>query len=217
MGLPQKRVWISPYPIDTTVFQFPTPEQRKSARGSLGSSDNDIVHFALGRIHSHKNQYLAVEALTLLPDHHKLILAGPGSDDYVDRIRNAMAEHELEKRVILLLERQQNPLRLFHAADIYVIPSLSEGGPNVLFEALCCGVPVIVNEDIGVTRYVRDGINGFNVPLEVNEFAQAADKLTSIVNDAEQRQAIAEQSASMFGASTLDVQYAQHIARLLKI
>jgi glycosyltransferase involved in cell wall biosynthesis len=217
MGLPQERVWMSPYPVDTTVFKFPTPGQRKSARGSLGFSDNDIVHFILGRIHPHKNQYLGVKMLTLLPDHHKLILAGPADETYVDKIRNAMAEHELERRVILLPERQQNPTRLFHAVDIYLIPSLTEGGPNVLFEALCCGVPVIVNEDIGVTRYVRDGINGFNVRLEAIEFAQAADKLTSIVNDAEQRQAIAEQSASMFGASTLDAQYAQHIARLLKI
>ena len=119
--------------------------------------------------------------------------------------------------MVLLAERQQNPIRLFHAADIYLIPSLTEGGPNVLFEALCCGVPVIVNESIGEQRYVHDGVNGFNVPLDATEFAQASGKLSHLVHDRRWRQAIAEQSAGSYSAAALDPQYASRIAELLKL
>jgi glycosyltransferase involved in cell wall biosynthesis len=215
MGLPHERVWVSPYPVDTTAFRLPNPEERRSARERFGFHQSDIVHFALGRIHSHKNQALAVKALALLPDCHKLILAGPANEDYVRAIRETMVEYGLERRVILLAERQQDPIRLFHAADIYLVPSLTEGGPNVLFEALCCGLPVIVNESIGEESYVRDGDNGFNVPLEATEFAQAASKLSHLVHDSHWRQAIAEQSAGSFSAAALDPQYARRIAELL--
>ena len=86
-----------------------------------------------------------------------------------------------------------------------------------MFEALCCGVPVIINESIGVRRYIRDGANGFNVPLSATGFARAAEKLSEMVHNREWRQAIAEQSARRFGSDTVDAQYARHIASLLEI
>jgi glycosyltransferase involved in cell wall biosynthesis len=217
MGLPRERIWVSNYPVDTSQFRFPTPKQRRSARTALGFADTDVVHFILGRIHSHKNQYLGIQTLALLPDHHKLVLAGPPNEAYVAKLRRVIVESNLEKRVVILPERQQNTVPLFQAADIYLVPSLSEAGPNVMLEALCCGVPVIINETIGVTRYVHDGINGFNVPLKAEQFAQAARRLTGIVHDLDQRRAIAERSAEMLGAPSLDPQYARHIARLLRM
>jgi glycosyltransferase involved in cell wall biosynthesis len=53
--------------------------------------------------------------------------------------------------------------RLFHEADIFVLPSISEGSATVCYEALAAGLPVITTPNSG--SVVRDGIEGFLVPI----------------------------------------------------
>lgn len=50
------------------------------------------------------------------------------------------------------------------AADFLVLPSLSEGRPNAIYEALACGVPVVASELPGTAEVIRDGENGLLVP-----------------------------------------------------
>jgi starch synthase len=56
-------------------------------------------------------------------------------------------------------------LQLMQAADVLVLPSLSEGCALVILEALACGLPVIVTPNAGVADFVRDGREGFMVPM----------------------------------------------------
>jgi glycosyltransferase involved in cell wall biosynthesis len=59
----------------------------------------------------------------------------------------------------------QSELRaLFQAADVFVLPSLIEGMPLVVLEAMACGLPVITTRH-GPADIVRDGIDGFFVPI----------------------------------------------------
>jgi glycosyltransferase involved in cell wall biosynthesis len=53
---------------------------------------------------------------------------------------------------------------LFHSADVFVFPSLIEGMPLVVLEAMACGLPVITTRN-GPGEIVRDGIDGFFVPI----------------------------------------------------
>jgi starch synthase len=53
---------------------------------------------------------------------------------------------------------------VFHDADVFVLPSLIEGMPLVVLEAMACGVPVITTTH-GPGDVVRDGIDGFFVPI----------------------------------------------------
>ncbi|HTV72975.1 MAG TPA: glycosyltransferase family 4 protein [Steroidobacteraceae bacterium] len=57
---------------------------------------------------------------------------------------------------------------LFHEADVFVLPSLIEGMPLVILEAMACGVPVITTTH-GPGDVVRDGIDGFFVPIRDSE------------------------------------------------
>ena len=50
-------------------------------------------------------------------------------------------------------------------ADVLVLPSLTEGCALVVLEALSCGLPVIVTPNTGSLEFVRDGHEGFVVPL----------------------------------------------------
>ena len=67
----------------------------------------------------------------------------------------------------------------YQSADVFVFPSLAEGGVYVIYEALACGLPCIVSANAGSA--VRDGIEGFVVP--VGDAEAIADRLRRLAED----------------------------------
>jgi len=55
--------------------------------------------------------------------------------------------------------------RTYSDASVFVLTSLNDGFPNVVIEAMACGVPVIISENVGVRDVVRDGVDGFVIPI----------------------------------------------------
>lgn len=62
------------------------------------------------------------------------------------------------------------------ASDILVLPSLSEGRPNVILEALACEVPVVATDVGGIPELMVDGETGYLVP------AKSPDELSRKIN-----------------------------------
>ena len=57
----------------------------------------------------------------------------------------------------------------YSIADIFVLPSLSEGRPTVIYEAMSCELPIIATDVGGVSEQVENGHNGFVVkPRDTN-------------------------------------------------
>ena len=52
-------------------------------------------------------------------------------------------------------------IETYHNADIFVLPAIEDGCPLVTYEALACGVPVIVSNTTGTYQHIWDGTNGF--------------------------------------------------------
>lgn len=69
--------------------------------------------------------------------------------------------------------------QLFHWADVFVLPSIVEGSAAVTYESLMSGVPVITTRNAG--SIVRDGINGFVVPIRNPD--ALADAIARYIND----------------------------------
>lgn len=68
---------------------------------------------------------------------------------------------------------------LYRSADIFVFPTLEEGGPQVTYEAAGCGLPVITSP-MGAGRIIKTGVNGLVVePDDVEGLAQAISQLAS--------------------------------------
>jgi glycosyltransferase involved in cell wall biosynthesis len=80
-----------------------------------------------------------------------------------------------------------NMAREFAAADVFVLPSLAEGAPEVNYEALACGVPVITTPEAKAA--VRDQIEGRIVPSRDPE--ALADAITEVVEDRQKRERMA--------------------------
>jgi glycosyltransferase involved in cell wall biosynthesis len=73
----------------------------------------------------------------------------------------------------------------YRAADVFVLPSLSEGMGLVVLEAMATGLPVVVTRESGYEGVVRDGVEGFIVPARDSE--AIARKVEILANDGDLR------------------------------
>ena len=85
-----------------------------------------------------------------------------------------------EPRIILLDATRdiQEIIKMYQAADVYVMPSFREGLPLTLFEAMACGLPIVATPVNGIAYEIVEGLNGFLVKYGDEEgFAQKIEKL----------------------------------------
>jgi glycosyltransferase involved in cell wall biosynthesis len=143
------------------------PEAADAAgvRAELGMpADAPLVVFA-GRLAPQKGVADLIAALDLLqhvlPEVRTLI-AGDGP--LRSELENLAHDFHLHGRVKFLGHREDVP-RLLAAADMLVLPSLYEGLPNVVLEAMQLGKPVVATAAPGTTEVVVDGQTGILVPL----------------------------------------------------
>ncbi len=88
--------------------------------------------------------------------------------------------------VVDLVGFQEQPERYFAHADVFVLSSRYEGMPNVVLEALACGLPIVAFDcPHGVSEIVRDGVNGRLLPPEDVPALTAA--LVEVLRDDELR------------------------------
>jgi glycosyltransferase involved in cell wall biosynthesis len=115
----------------------------------------------------------------------ELVLFGPQDAN----IRNVI-KHSGVRR--LRLAGPGNPIEEYRRASVFVSPSVSDAGPNTVFEAMACGTPAIVSNHCGVSRYIVSGKNGFVYQYDdverlcelLLECARDRDRLTSIGTEA---------------------------------
>jgi L-malate glycosyltransferase len=109
--------------------------------------------------------------------------------DYSEEVQAMICSLGLEKNV-KLLGFVKDPAPLLRMSNAFCLLSRSEGFCNALLEAMACGVPSVVTRVGGNPEAVRDGENGFLVPVE--DDAAAAERLLVLLRDPERAARVAE-------------------------
>jgi len=145
-----------------------------AVRQELGLDAHRPVVAAVGRLSPEKGQSYFVDAMAAVaravPGAQGLIV-GDGQEE--GRLRAKVAAMELDGAIGFAGYRRDMD-RIYAAIDLLVLPSLSEGLPNVVLEAMAHGRPVIATRVGGVPEVVEDGVSGFLVaPADAHALAQA--------------------------------------------
>jgi glycosyltransferase involved in cell wall biosynthesis len=163
LGFRTERRVVLPNGFDTEMFR-PSANSRRTVRQSLGISDDAIVIGLLGRYHPIKDHENFLAAAGVVRDRHPnvhFVLAGEGVDETNAALRELVLRHGLHERAQLLGLRS-DVAELMCSLDLLVCSSWGEGFPNVVGEAMSCGVPCVVT-DVGDCREVV-GDTGRTVP-----------------------------------------------------
>ncbi len=143
LGYPEHRRMVIPNGFDTDRFR-PDPDARDQVRKELGLSRDTRLIGMVARHHPVKDHAGFLKAAAVLagaePDVHYL-LTGAGVTDDNRELSDQVRSLDLTSRCHLLGERNDIPA-VTAALDIAALTSISEGFPNVIGEAMACGVPV---------------------------------------------------------------------------
>jgi glycosyltransferase involved in cell wall biosynthesis len=132
----------------------------------------------VGNLRPVKNQTLLLQAAQQVCARYsnvRVVIIGDGP--LREQLIRTAEELGIHKQVRLLGARSEIP-ELLNALDIFVLPSLSEGLPMSVLEAMACGLPVVATRVGGITEVVVHGHTGLLVPSQaVQQLAAALETL----------------------------------------
>ncbi|MEP0854541.1 glycosyltransferase [Trichocoleus sp. DQ-U1] len=154
LGYKADKTKIIPNGFDTDLFA-PSTTARNSLRSELGIAEKVFLIGLIGRYHPQKDHANFLQAAAILfqtsPDIH-FVLAGTGITRENIALQDVIKTLGLTERIHLLGERD-DMARLTAALDIASSSSYSEAFPNVIGEAMSCGVPCVVT-DVGDSAWM---------------------------------------------------------------
>jgi glycosyltransferase involved in cell wall biosynthesis len=176
-----KNVLVCSTGVDTKIFK--PGNDIKDIRNALNLRVDDIVILYVGRLDLVKGVNYLIEAAKVITrkyKHSKFILVGEG---------NLRKEYEVLansfNNIIFLGWRKDIP-QLMQMSNIFVLPSLSEGVPNVVMEACASGLPVIASNVGGVSQLITNRETGILIP------SKDKDSLVSALDELIQKPLFAE-------------------------
>jgi teichuronic acid biosynthesis glycosyltransferase TuaC len=172
LGMERAKITIHRTGLDADLFR---PYDRKMCRDQLDLPRAAPVLVTVGALIARKGQRYVIEALPLMPD-AILLLAGTGPDEAALK---SMAERlGVAERVRFLgaVPHGELPIVL-NAADVFVLPTASEGLANAWVEALACGTPVVTTPLPGAAELLTNPDWGRMVARDKLAIAIAVDQL----------------------------------------
>lgn len=132
---------------------------KKKLRAELGLSENDFVIMSIGQISARKNQKCIIEALSRIDNPRiKYVIIGFG--ELESELKNLAKRLKLDNRVLFAGYRK-DAKALLHCANLFAFPSLQEGLPASLMEAMAVGLPIVASNIRGNSDLIINGENGY--------------------------------------------------------
>lgn len=194
--LPAERLFFIPNAVDSTRFRPGTPLERMECRARLKLAPTDLAVLFVGHFSRDKRPDFLFESIAQALVNSRsihLILIGETSADHYEvdaeliaNIRNRALTLGVQNQMIWI-SRHEKMEDVFRAADVFALPSVREGMPNALTEAMSCGLASVAMHLPGVTDWMLDAGNcGLLVPLGegVDAFGKS---ISALLNDAQTR------------------------------
>lgn len=176
----KKAIEVIPNAVDVSKFSAPVPEEKiRELQAKYGKKEGDIFFFTASRLVLSRGVEDTIRALSFLPPHVKLLIAGNGEDQ--EKLEKIARDEKLTARVIFAGHKGHDELpALYKVSDIFVRPSLIEGFGNAFVEAFAAGIPVVATPVGGIPDFLTDGETGVFCEVRNPEsVARAVERLIS--------------------------------------
>jgi N-acetyl-alpha-D-glucosaminyl L-malate synthase BshA len=182
-----RNVLVIPNGIDSEKFKNLSQEK---IRDELNIKQNETIIIFIGTLKPVKGVQYLIEAMEILRQKNldvKLLLIGDGKEK--QNLEKLVKKLKLEKHVKFIGKIQNEEIPKYMAlSNIFVLPSLSEGFPLTILEAMACGLPIVTTMVRGIPEVVEDGENGFLV--EPKNPKEIAEKVLLLLKDDKLREKI---------------------------
>ena len=188
--------------VDTTIF---CPKQQKK-------DSHEIQILFVSRLIEGKGlQYVLPELKQIQKQVEKKIhLTIVGDGPYRESLEKIVSDEQLENMVFFVGQKEKKEVIPFYqSSDIFILPSLSEGMPNVVLEAMACGLPVIMTPCGGSKELIHE--NGYITSIE--EFGQT---LCRLCKDEDLQEKMGQKSRQIAEQKFSWTEKADHYLKLLE-
>lgn len=149
-----QKITSIPNPIDTHIYKR---GDKQAARQRLGlPAEKKLILFASQRVtNENKGMGYLIEACRQLQlEQTGMIILGGHAEEVVDQL-------PLQAYPLGYVNDEQRIVDVYNAADVFVLPSLSENLPNTIMEAMACGVPCVGFKVGGIPEEIDHRRNGY--------------------------------------------------------
>lgn len=150
VGIPEGKIFKIPYGYNTELFK-PKQSYRKSGCFKILYASSITKRKGI--------QYLLQSFKELNLKNANLVIIGGMADG-----KDILKQHEGLFEYIPFLHHEEI-VKHYQDADIFVLPSLLDSFAMVVLEAMACGTPVIVSENTGAKDLIKEGENGYIIPI----------------------------------------------------
>lgn len=201
LGVPRSKLRVIHNPIDVEKIQA------RASEAPAGPTGRPFIVTA-GRLEHQKAQELLIRAFASSPACQDLDLVILGKGSLEGKLKALAAELGMADR-LRMPGFVANPWAYFARARMFVLPSLWEGFPTVVAEALACGAPSLVTDcDFGPSEIVEHGRSGWVVPAgDMPAFRSAMEMVLSKPELAAEFSAAARQRVLQFNISSMVEHY----------
>jgi glycosyltransferase involved in cell wall biosynthesis len=156
------------------ISRFTSSLTKIAAREKIGVPENCFLIGTVGRLSEEKGHIYLINAVRrakdIVPD-LRLIIVGSGPQEF--HLKKVVSDHNLGQNILFTGFRRDVP-DIMKAMDVFAFPSLREGFPVALLEAMASCLPVVVTPVGGITEIITDRINGLLVqPCNEESLAQS--------------------------------------------
>jgi len=175
--------------LEQRIASIDGSEKRKE----LGVSQLSTVLITVAELIPRKNHIQVLRALSKLnkTNFHYLIV---GNEESEQKLKKAVNELMLQDKVSFLGFRRDVP-ELMVSSDIFVLTSLHQGLTRAVMEAMAVGLPIISTDVRGNRDLVKNGENGYPVPLD--DVEQTAIAINRLINSEDLRRSMGEKSKEL--------------------
>lgn len=154
--------------VDSEIFT-PQAQPGEVTRESLGITPDEVVLGFSGELREKKGQQFLLNALTTVRQHHPacLLIIGEvrAAQESVLQLYKTQQPEDAQRIIITgHLKNPQAVAQHLRLCDVYLQPSLWEGMPNALLEAMACGCGCIASDAGGIPEVIVHGEHGFILP-----------------------------------------------------